>query len=156
MKVERTHDMDAVREILTDPAVWSLVSDDGCPDRHDFTPVRDTRIVYLLARDQGVPVGVFLLVPVNAVTWDVHCAMLPGYRGLPAVVAARLALDLAFAEADARKLTAAIPASNQRAVRFARALGFRQEGVSTRSFLKNGRLEDRIVFGIERETCLQQ
>ena len=156
MNVERTHDMAAVKAIITHPDIWPLASDDGSPDPENFEPADDPRLVYLLASDGGRPAGVFVMVPVNAVTWDVHDVMLPGYQGLKAVVAARLALDLAFAETGARKLTAAIPESNQRAIRFALRLGFRMEGVSPKSFLRNGNLEDRIMLGFERETCLQQ
>ena len=47
------------------------------------------------------------------------------------------------------KITCAVPKTSRHVIQFVQDIGYNLEGVSPKSFLKNDKLIDRILFGLE-------
>jgi RimJ/RimL family protein N-acetyltransferase len=147
MKIARTHDMDAVRQILAHPSVWPHIHDDGATKP---API-DVDGVYWLMVDDGDIGGVFLLHPHNFVTYEVHTCLLPRIWGTGSMTAGKLALEWIFENTRCQKVITHVPANNPLALRFARRNGLKDEGVNRKSFMKGGVLLDQHVLGITKQ-----
>lgn len=154
MRIARTHDMPLVRGILSHPAIWPYIHDDGVTEPNPI----DHEELYWLLVDDGAPAGVFLLHPHNTVTYEIHTCLLPRTWGGQSREAAQLVLRWMFENTGCRKVITNVPADNPLALRFARRAGLKDEGVNRKSFLKNGVLLDQLVLGIMKEEwqCQQQ
>ena len=150
MEFRPTQDADLVREILTHPKLYRRMSDDGCPAPEEFYPEISENLSYILAIDQGRILGLFLFHPHNAVTFEVHTALLPHAWGPAAVEAARGVVRWFFHNTNCQRIITSVPRSNRLALKLARRAGFKQWGTNSRSFLKNGQLEDLLMLGISR------
>lgn len=152
MKIERTRDMGLVRAILSHPAIWPHIHDDGVEEPG---PV-DADGLYWLLIDGGA--GVFLLHQHNTVTYEVHTCLLPEMWGDKAKEATYLCRRWMFEHTPCRKLITNVPAYNLLALRFAKRCGMTTEGVNRKSYLKNGELMDQHVLGLTKEEwqCQQQ
>jgi hypothetical protein len=150
MTFERTTDWALVREILTDPAVYPHISDDGSPAREDFQVVEHPSFLYVLVKDAGAVLGLWLFVPQSVACYEVHTCLLPRARGDRAKEAARQMADWLWANTPCQKLITSVPAYNRLALHFAKRAGMTQFGTNTRSYLKHGELHDQILLGLER------
>lgn len=148
MILTRTHDMALVASIMSDPAIWPHVHEDGTPD--DWAPVDHDGFHWMLVSD-GEPLGVFLVHAVNSSCNQMHTCLLPRSWGVQAKEAAQLLLAWAFEDTECRKMITAVPAYNRAALRFAKAGGMVQEGVNRQSFLRNGVMLDQIMLGITKQ-----
>ena len=140
-----------MRYILTQPDIWPHIGDDFAGRPEDFQPPDDPRIRYLLATSGSSVLGLFTFLPQSRVTWEAHVAMLPEAFGKPAHQAAQAIVSWIWANTECRRIVAAVPQSNRRAVLYGiRSLGLRKFGVDEKSFLKGGVMRDRILLGISR------
>lgn len=153
LQLERTRDMQLVAEILSHPAIWPHIHEDGTDEAapHDLDGFH-----WLLVSD-GAPAGVFLAHPRSAACYEVHTCLLPRIWGAGAARAAQLLLEHLFQVVGCEKVVTNVPTYNRPALRFAKASGMKVEGNNRSSFLRNGRLEDQIMLGITRKewTCQQ-
>ena len=148
MRFERTVDFELVRRILTHPDLYSRMGDDGSPPREQFRPNPHPDIWYVLAIEYECPAGLFVLVPENVITWQIHVAMLPWAWGAIAQLAGRSILPWVWEHTPCRRITASVLAGNRLAVQYGlRTLGLVQFGRDPQSFLKNGQRQDRILMG---------
>lgn len=145
--VERTHDAELVRAILTDPDVWAGGSDDGSPDPDTFEPGFHDAIYYLVPLDDGEPMGVFLITPVNSTTFEWHTAILRVHRGRQAIAGCKLAIEWMRENSPALKLITWVEVEARHVYLYAKACGFGVEGVSHGSLMKGGRLRDQYLMG---------
>lgn len=154
MNIERTRDMGLVREIVTDPAIWPHVQEDGAGQ--DWEPLDHDGFQWMLVTDP-LPAGVFLVHARGLACYEMHTCLLPRTWGKQAADAAQLLLRWAFTETSCRKMITAVPAYNRAALRFARAGGMQQEGINRASYLHAGQMIDQIMLGITKEEwlCLQ-
>lgn len=154
MHIERTRDMGLVTAILSHPAIWPHIHEDGATEAapHDLDGFH-----WVLVTD-GAPAGVFLAHARGEACWEVHTCLLPRIWGAGAARAAQLLLAHLFEDADCQKVVTNVPAYNRPALRFAKASGMQVEGNNRSSFLRNGKLEDQIMLGITRKewTSCQQ
>lgn len=148
MKCERTFDRDLVKASLTDPGTIRLAAEDGVTD---YEPFWHDSLIYLTPFDDA-PMGVFMIVPMTSRCCEVHTSILPAYRGR-AVEAAREAIKWIFANTPFEKIVSRVPAFNRLALRLSLKAGMRIEGINTRSFLKDGKLHDQYLVGVEKESC---
>ncbi|MGI4846166.1 MAG: GNAT family N-acetyltransferase [Janthinobacterium lividum] len=153
MKLERTRDMAVVRAIMSDPAIWPHIHEDGT-DVCD--PVDHDGFHWMLVTDDSGPLGVFLVHARGEVCFEMHTCLLPRSWGVPAARAAQLLAGWAFNETPCRKLVTSVPAYNRRALRFALAGGMRQEGINRASYLRNNELIDQVTLGITKQEWLCQ
>lgn len=149
MRIERTFDEELIRSIITHPKIYPYASDDSSPAADRFRPSMHESIYYLTPIDSEV-MGVFMLVPVNAITYEVHTCIQPEYWGKKAAEAARLLIDWMFGNTPCRKIITHVPAYNRLAYRFAKQAGLADEGLIKNSFLKHGQVYDQHLLGIAK------
>jgi RimJ/RimL family protein N-acetyltransferase len=150
MILHRTFDMHVVRNVMTHRRVYPHISDDGSVPADQFEPVDHEAIVYLLARDEHSPLGVFMLVPQNTVTYEVHTCMLPRAWGYLAHSAAINGTQWMFNHTTCTRIVTNVPSYNTLAKRFAEECGMKQFGLNPKSFLKNGVLYDQYMLGLSK------
>ena len=149
IEFERTGDMQLVCAIMTLPGLYEWTSDDGSPSREEYHPPVDDRIWYVLAREKGSLLGLWMLVPRNRIEYEVHTNLLPGHGYKRARRAARAAIDWAWANVpNCRRLVTAVPAFNRIAYQFAVDSGFKLIGVDEKSFRKHGTDYDQALMGL--------
>jgi hypothetical protein len=159
---ERTRDLALVRGILTHPAIWPHITDDGSPSIEDFEPADPEAVIYLVARDGADLLGLWMAVPRNAVELEVHTCLLPVTWGPRAAIAGREAIEWVWANTRARRIVTSVPEPNRLAHRFAQRTGMTEYGRDPLSFLRGGELFDQILLGISRpegkqeNTCQQR
>lgn len=149
MKIHRTHDMEVVAAIMSHPAIWPHVAEDGAdkPDPVDH----DSLNWMLITDDNGNAAGAFLVFARGQVCYEMHTMILPEYWGVRASAAAQALLEWAFTETDCQKMVTSVPANNRAALRFAIANGMHHEGVNRASYLRGGQLIDQISLGITKQ-----
>lgn len=155
MKIERTHDMELVKSIMSHPAIFPHIHDDSVTE---CAPIDHEGLFWMLVSD-GEPAGVFLVHAHNSACFEMHTCLLPRIWGKDAAHAAQLLLAWAFNDTQCQKMITAVPSYNRAAIRFAKAGGMTQEGVNRASFLRNGELIDQIMLGITKQewiSCQQQ
>ena len=148
--IERSTDYALIRGIMTHPRVYPHLTDDGSPAAADFEPIESEALYYLVAWDGNELLGLWLFVPLNAVCWEVHTALLPHAWGDRARRAAVVMLQWIWGNTPCRRIVTHVPADNRLAYDFALAAGMQVFGIDEQSFLKGGRLLDQICLGINR------
>ena len=78
MKIERTHDVIRVWEVMTNPELWATVAEDD-QDPNGWAPDVHGE-VWLLLTVNDIEIGVYQVQVRNAVTVEIHANMLPAYR----------------------------------------------------------------------------
>jgi RimJ/RimL family protein N-acetyltransferase len=147
-------DNETIKGIYADKSIWPFVTDDGALDIQtiNFTDALNNQGVYfIIVEDNNKPVGVFLFNPWNTVTYEMHSAVLPEYRGAGSREAAYLAGMWMFKNTPCQKIVTQIPQINVLARALAKKCGMTLEGNNKKSFLKNGKLIDQYIFGICKE-----
>ncbi len=154
--VERTFDMSEIRRIMTAPEVYSHISDDNSPAREDFQPVDDGRIIYIAISEKDGPMqGVFMCVPQNSICLEVHTCLTAPLFGR-SVEAAMRSLDWVWENTGFQRIFTNVPAYNSLAHRLAKRAGMLLFGINQHSFLKNGKLHDQLMLGLNRGGVCQQ
>lgn len=156
ISLERTRDYELVRQIMTHPAIFRHISDDGSPRREEYRPWEGEAAWYLLVKDNEEVLGLFMVHPHNSVTWEVHTCLLPSAWGERAKEAAHKSLQFIWKEMPCQRLITNVPRFNRLALRFAQQAGLKVFGVNHKSFLKHGQLHDQIMLGISKEEQCQQ
>lgn len=155
MTFARTRDFALVRSVLTHRSQIRMASDDATPA--DWRPNEDERVIYITAIAPtscaafAELAGIFTLIPQNAVCYEIHAALLPACWGPRTREALRGAIEWAWRETPARRITASIPAYNRLAIRLARDAGMQEYGTNAASFLRGGVLHDQVLFGISKQ-----
>lgn len=150
MQFARTLDLDLVQKLLTHPKIYSLMGDDSLPPREQFEVNRHPAIQYVTVSKSGSSeiIGIFMLCPENTVCWQLHIAMLPWAKTEEKWAAAREFIPWLKDNTGCRRLTAAAPSCNQRAVAYCtHGLGMHYVGRQEQAFLKFGILHDLILLG---------
>jgi RimJ/RimL family protein N-acetyltransferase len=148
--IERSTDYALIRGIMTHPAIYQHLTDDASPAAEDFRPIENDGLWYLVAWEGNELLGLWMLVPHNAVCWEIHTALLPDAWGTQARRAAVVMLDWVWRNTPCRRIVTNVPADNRLAFHFALEAGMEPYGTNEASFLKNGRLFDQICLGISR------
>lgn len=149
---ERSFDYPLIRAILTVPAIWRHISDDGSPAPADYQPIESELLWYVLVWDEKELLGLWMFHPHNTVCWEVHTALLPNAWGERARQAARQMTDWIWAHTPCCRIITNVPETERIALKFALAAGMEEYGRNPRSFLKDGRLLDQILLGISKPT----
>ena len=150
MDFERTTDLNLVREILTHPKIYPRMIDDFSPPAEDFIPVEHERVWYVLVRDGGEILGLWMVVFVSPILAEIHTCLLPHAWGERAAIAAKEAIRWLFAHSELQRIFTHVPAFNRLALRFAKASGMTEFGRHPKSFLFDGILHDQFMLGLSR------
>jgi len=150
VKIYRTFDDDAVSKIITHPAIWKTVAEEG-QLQEDFNPDCEGDCWLLLEADEG-NIGVYNIHPHNSVTLEIHAHVLPEFRKKYAFESGDLTLNWIMSEAPERyqKVIAQIPSCYQNVIDFTLGHGFVKEGINRLSDRVDGVLYDQWLLGITR------
>ena len=144
------NDIKVINRVILDVAVNDDISDDASKN-HEIQQLPHTFECLGIYQDEEIK-GLFMLVPQNAVTAEIHTCLL--LRGKEAFQAGELLLDCLFSKYQ--KAISYTPSTNKKALFYALRLGFKKEGVLTQSFLKNGKLLDQTLVGLTKGEYLCQ
>ena len=134
--------MEAVSKIINHPEVYGWVSDDCSPDEY----VPDARNLYII-NDEGP--AVIRVDHFNGVTCQVHTSTTPELSG-PAKDFVAEAIAWGWENTRYSKIIYLVPSFNRLADRLCRSCGFKKEGIITKSFLKNFKLYDQVIYGMSK------
>jgi RimJ/RimL family protein N-acetyltransferase len=148
MTFERTMDYGLIKWIITRPEIWAHATDDFSTAAEEFEPAKSDMVWYVLVRDGDELLGMFMLVPENAICWKVHTCMLANAWGRKAKQAAKEGIDWVWKNMPAMRLVTDVPEYNRQASIFARWAGMTQFGLNPKSYRKNGKLMDVMLLGI--------
>ena len=147
MIVERTSDLDAVREILTHPEIWETIRGDYS-DLEGFK-VPEGENIYLMGYDEDIAIGLFCVHPKKD-SWFCHVQVLPEHRIQHADEFGTKVIEWVWNNTEINKLRALIPAIYPNVKRFSELMGFKDEKLITDSYKKDGQLFDEWLIYIER------
>jgi len=149
LNVKRTYDPQTVREVMTHPAMWETVAEDG-QDPGEYTPdtVGDC---WLAMRVEGELIALYALDAINAVTLEIHAQVVPKHRKQYSGATGKAALQWILDNTDAMKVIAWVPEIYPNVRDFTVSQGFQIEGVNRKSYLKHGKLHDLTLLGITRD-----
>lgn len=155
MKISICEDMELIKSILMDDAIYPHIIDDGCDE---INPVFNDSMIWLVITENSQVCGAFMVHQHNRATWEVHTCLLPVIWGKKAKEAAHLLLKWFFSQPFNYKMVTNVPDMNRAAHMFALRAGLVLEGVNSKSFLKDGALYDQYVLGVTKEywQCQQQ
>src|SRR5262245_35678219 len=153
---ERTTDWETVKAIVTHPRVYPHVSDDGSPAAEQWEPIKDGLVWYVLVKDDGLILGLWVLVPENAICWKAHTCLLPAAYGAKARMAAAGLTAWIWGNTPCLRVITDVPDYNRLALKFAKEAGMEEYGVNARSYMKNKMLHDQILLGISKPVTLCQ
>lgn len=156
MRIERTFDMELVKAVLTHPAIYPHITDDGCPPIDEFEPADHPSFYRLAVYDGEDVAGLFLFHPANMVCYEGHICLLPAHQGGDTRAAAKSALAWMFENTPCQKIMARVPAKNLPARRAVERAGMLEEGKLRKSLLKDGVLQDQILYGVEKGETWKQ
>lgn len=146
--VEPTQDLQLVQRIITDPRIYSHVSDDCSPKPEDYQPPAGA--VYLLVQDGDELLGCFIFHPHTVTVWEVHTCLLPNAWGDRAKESAALAAQWVWQTLPCTRLITNVPDCNRLAYRFALEAGMEPFGTNPDAYLKNGKLYAMHMLGLTR------
>lgn len=150
IKLFRSRDYRAIRELATHPRIFPHVSDDFTSDPKTWSPIESELVNYLLATDDEGPFGFGIFIPDTWACWKSHMGFLPRSYGNLALSSFRKMLDWMWQNTSARRLVGEIARDNKLAIRFARRAGFSIYGVNQKSCLRGGVLRDQVCLGISK------
>jgi RimJ/RimL family protein N-acetyltransferase len=152
MIIRRSYDEEFLYNTMMHPSVHPYILDDSSMDDLDINPIINSKNWFFLVPEvDEEPIGFFMCNPVNFVTWEIHVAILPKFRGKIAKLGAIGAIRWMFTHTTCKKIIARISVTNKAAINFAKKAGLTEEGISQKSFSVGGKLYDEIMFGIMKE-----
>ena len=132
-----------IENIILHPKVINWLTDDNT--KH-YDVILHPQIRYLVNQENT---GVVRVDPMNSITCSVHIATLPALWGHGKDFALGVR-DWVFTQTLYQKAVAIIPAYNSRVIKLVQGLNFKQEGVLSKSFLKNWVLTDQLIFSLHK------
>lgn len=147
---ERTFNKSLVRDILTEPAIWATIAEDG-QVTEKYEPDLEAECWLEIKANDSV-VGVYRVHVLNSVLLQIHAHVLPEYRKYHSYGTGFNALKWIYENApEYKKVIAIIPFCFENVKEFTCQFGFQVEGVNRQSYMKNGQLHDQWLLGITRD-----
>ena len=144
MELKELNDLNLINEIILNPFVQDDIADDSSMGVSISEIPSHVRFIGVY--DNNILCGLYMIVPQNCATVEVHTCLLPLLRGRKAIQAGRLIIQYMFDRY--KKIISWIPVDNKKAELYSKLLGFKIEGISRESYLKNGKLQDMKLVGI--------
>lgn len=148
MRLERTHDMSVVEEVINHPVVVSSLTDSE--DWNVMVDVDSIHYMLVMADDDEV-LGLFILIPKNQATVSVHTAFLPRAYGSSTLAAAELLKEYIFNDIEYDKVVTEVPAFNVLARGYAQNSKLVHEGTWKKAYKHEGVLYDLYQYGLTKE-----
>ena len=144
MELKELNDLNLINDIILNPFVQDDIADDSSMGVSISEIPSHVRFIGVY--DNNILCGLYMIVPQNCATVEVHTCLLPLLRGRKAIQAGRLIIQYMFDRY--KKIISWIPVDNKKAELYSKLLGFKIEGISRESYLKNGKLQDMKLVGI--------
>ena len=148
-------DYELVNRIMSHPKIYPMMIDDHADPDHkelgSFLLMQPT--IWMLHPADHI---LFMGVPRTMTVYECHTMIEPEGRGKSAIQSGIDAARYLFENSTCEKIITYVPFFNKRARIFAKVVGFKDEGVCTRSFKKDNILHDQWVLGLEKEAICQQ
>jgi len=143
-------DKDLLNKIYSDDSVWPWIADDLVDAK--FRHVLGTALLGIIKRDSSVVLTdgqyvAFWYKPMNSIMMEVHTATLPGGRGRYAVDHGKESVEWIFNYTQFTKIISFVPEDNRQALLFSYNCGFKKEGFTELSYLKDGQLIGQNIVG---------
>lgn len=144
------NNLNQVNRVLKDKSIYPFITDDGSLTVDEFTaaPFLQNKHCFVLAPNEY---SIFMFTPVNGFTCEIHANVVPEGRGDKAVKACSDAINWIFDNTRYEKIISYIPVICPNVIKFTTKVGFRQEGLITKSWKKNGRLHDQVMICSTKE-----
>jgi len=142
---ERTLDTHLIKEITAHCAAEAM--EDGFILEQWIPDI--ARNIWIIISYNNNVVGLFQLKQVGAVTYEIHVNLLKPFRRLRYYAGFALG-DWVLKNTTLNKITTQIPTTSPHVIKFAVDMGFTFEGTNRESYLKNGKICDKLLFGITR------
>lgn len=149
LTIDRTFDPFEIMAVLSNPDIWNAISFDGQLPDIDGLPFGDDHI-WLITKINGIPVGVNYFNRLNPKMVEFHPSVLPVYRPVFAYDSVKMGIDWIIDNTDIEKLTVQIPECFDRVMRFAKRMGFTEEGVFKSAYPKENKMIDIHLLGLTR------
>ena len=148
MQIIQTKDVNFISSILNDTRVKSWLSDDCSPN--EFVPIINDEVLYLTEETNK---GIIKIEPMNGICCQVHIAVLlpSSLGGEKTREFVQKVIAWGFENTRYIKAVAMIPEYNKFAIRLAEKVGFEKEGELKKSFLKNWKLYNQVIYGLTKE-----
>jgi len=138
------NDKNIISKIFNHPNIFNWISDDLSAKPY----IPDIRRNLYIMDDLGN--AIVKVSPVNGVCCHVHIAVLPEMMGEAAITFFKQAITWGFQNTQYMKIIGMIPEYNKLAINLAKRIGFEQEGIIKKSFLKNHKLHDQVLLGLTK------
>ena len=152
--LRRAQTISEVAPLFLNPSIWPYVTDDeNRPEQLQGDASLPPNMIYLLAMDGEKAAGMFAFTRRNAATCEMHAALLPRARGRKqgSDELFQLALKWLWENTKFHRIFAGIPAYNRLAIAYAKRNGMQHFATEPSSWLKDGKLHNTELFGINRE-----
>jgi RimJ/RimL family protein N-acetyltransferase len=149
MTFEHTADYGMVEMILTNPRCYRMMVSDLAPPRAEFRMSGGNYTPILCRADDGLILGMFLLVPLTGQSAEVHLCFVPSAWG-QVEEAGKQFLAWIWRETHLQTLLGPVPSYNRLALRVAKACGFREAYTEKVNATRDNAPFERIVTRISR------
>ncbi len=143
----QTTDSDVIERLIGHPDIYPGSADDGTPAPADLVPTIGEGLYWLVAYLGRTTAAIFFCHPSTSTTFEFHAGVLRPYRGVIGYRAGVMAVEWMRGYTLARKLICWVETDARHVYAYAKALGFRREGVSPGSIQRRGQLKDRYLMG---------
>ncbi|MBL4574443.1 MAG: hypothetical protein JKY86_15420 [Gammaproteobacteria bacterium] len=154
MNVAVCNDSNYVKSVIFDPEMWGRCTDDYAVK--DESLVDGLGCLWLKCYDDDTDFGLASVSHGGNSTIDIHIHIPKENRGRKSkeIGLSFLSWVKCNAISEVYKINTKVPAIYKDVIRFAHSLGFKDEGIDTKSIMKNGKLIDRVCLGISiTEVC---
>lgn len=150
MIIERTHNVDWIKSVLSIPVIADAITEDGC--NLDSVPIEPKSVCYLRVSDNNKDVALYVLVPLSACSIEIHAHVLPAFRKTQqGFDSGRFALSWVFSKTHYKKVNAQVPTIYENNVgAYCELHGLKREGINRCSYVKNDVVHDQIYYGITK------
>lgn len=127
--------------------MWDQISQDNQdPEKFDL----DSTGFWLKASENGELIGMLGFYQLQGIKVEFHPCIIKKHRKEHAVEAINKAIEYAFNIDTIQKINVIIPFSHKSVHSFALKVGFQDEGINRKSFLKNSVIYDQWYMGMTR------
>ena len=148
--VEPTGDVSRIKAMLTRDDIWCRAAEDVL-DKATYEPIADNSNLWLMVVKDNEDVGIIYIHPETGVSFGFHPYLLPKHKMLGREMITEFFKF--FVEKMKRKfvkINVVVPKCHKSVGNFAKNVGFTHEGTSRDSYLHNGVVYDRDLYGITR------
>lgn len=146
-----TTDPSVIKSVITHPKVWRWLISDDSPPRDLYEPeVGNEHIKFVVAREDGEAIAIFLYVARSPIRWEQHTMVLPAAWGHRASRLFKNLEEWLWDNTSWCKIELRILAVNRAAIAAAKRYGLEEIGVSRRCYRLHGQLMDQALFELSR------